>query len=118
MRSRSINTFFYVNYFCGFLGSGYLLMTVKTIYSNNVFYSNDEMIARGSIINVQEIVESPELYLLGKTSDKLEEKLTYTETRMEDIVDLNTPLEIDGKVLCDELRFFTGEISINVFLWE
>lgn len=87
-------------------------MTVKTIYSNNVFYSNDEMSARGSNIDVQEIVESPELYLLGKTSDKLEEKLTYTETRMEDIVQLSTPLEIDGKILYDELRFFTGKINI------
>ena len=70
------------------------------------------MFARGSNIDVQEIVESPELYLLGKTSDKLEEKLTYTETRMEDIVNLSTPLEIDEKVLCDEWRFFTGKISI------
>ena len=76
------------------------------------------MIVRCSNIDVQEIVESPEFYLLGKTSDKLEGKLTYTETRLKDIAILITSLELDGKVLCEELRFFTGKISINVFFWE
>ena len=70
------------------------------------------MSARGSNIDVQEIIELPQFYLLGKTSDKLEEKLTDTETRMENIVDLSTPLEIDEKVLCDELRFFIGKMTI------
>ena len=74
------------------------------------------MLNKGVNINVQEIVESPELYILGKTNDSLAEKLSYTETRLEDLTNLK-PLSINRKVFDDELRFFIGTIylSFNFF---
>lgn len=65
------------------------------------------MLQKGVNINVQEIVETPELYILGKTNDSLAEKLSYTETRLEDVTNLKT-LSSCGKTFNDQLRFFIG----------
>ena len=64
---------------------------------------------KGVHINVQEIVESPELYILGKTNDTLAEKLSYTDTRMEDITRMENK-NINGKRVDDEVRFYIGRI--------
>lgn len=62
----------------------------------------------GVEVNVQEIVESPELYILGKASDTLGEKLSYTETRVEDVLGMDV-MSINGKTIVDELRFYIGK---------
>ena len=71
------------------LNRGYLMATVRVMYTPEIFYTDKEMeIREGRKMNVQEIVEHPELYILGQTDDTLAEKLSYTETRIEDIQNL------------------------------
>ena len=68
------------------LNSGNLLITLRVCYSDKLFYTDEEMLTRtGKVIDVQELVESPEIYILGHTDDSLAEKLSYSETRVEDI---------------------------------
>ena len=46
------------------LNHGYLLLTVKSIYTTETYYSNKEMKDLFQVfINVQEIVESPNIYI-------------------------------------------------------
>lgn len=71
------------------------------------------MLKKGVNVNVQEIVESPELYILGKTNDSLVEKLSYTETRLEDVTSLQA-LCFNGKTFNDELRFFIGILLFSL----
>ena len=83
-------------------------MTVGVIYNKAIYYTDEEFFAvSGNQINVQELVEVPEIYILGHTRDFLAEKLTYTETRMEDILNLHE-LKIDQYSVQDCMRFFIG----------
>lgn len=91
------------------LNLGYLLFTVKTLYTPSIFYTDEEMQARtGIAADVQKIVETPNIYILGRAADTSSEKLTYIESRLEDIQQLNVPLEIDRVTINDTMRFFHG----------
>ena len=65
-------------------------------------------------MNVQSTVERPEIYMLARcTADK--NQLMYGELRLDDIKQLPMhPIEIDGTLIHDEVRFFKGTlIAIN-----
>ena len=65
------------------LNTGHLLFTIRVIFTPKVFYTDSEMLASTGIVHdVQEIVETPAIYILGQTTDSLSEKLSYTETRL------------------------------------
>ena len=93
------------------LNKGHLVITIRVMYTPKIFFADDEMLVKTGIIHdVQEIVETPSLYIIGQTNDSLAEKLTYTEARLDDIKNL-TPLRVDGKTITDKLRFFLGKKS-------
>ena len=64
---------------------------------------------KGGTWNVQEIVEKPQVYILGKADDSILEKLSYIETRAEDVKNLPLPTTINGQKIHDTLRFFQGD---------
>ena len=98
------------------LNTGHLLFTIRVIFTPKVFYTDSEMLASTGIVHgVQEIVETPAIYILGQTTDFLSEKLSYTETRLEDIKNL-TPLMIDGNTVTDEMRFFLGKFKQKLYI--
>ena len=67
---------------------------MRPIYTTKFFNTSGEMFKRsGKYVNVQ---KSPHIYIIGSCSDSLAEKLSYTETRLEDISNLKTPLDIEG----------------------
>ena len=59
------NNFFQYLFLNILLGYGYLLFTIKVMYSKDVFFTDSEMKAQGKQISVQEVVEAPEIYILG-----------------------------------------------------
>ena len=92
------------------LSHGYLLLTVKPIYSKDVYLTNKEMEeSKGGSWNVQELVEKPSVYIFARADDSILEKLSYVETRAEDIKNLSLPTEINGQTVKDTLRFFQGD---------
>ena len=97
------------------LSSGYLLYTVKVIYSEDIFYTDQEMLEMFSkTVNVQSLVEQPEIFIVGQCKDTIEEKLTYVESRVEGYEEMAEPLILGKIVVNDVMRFFTGEIFNNL----
>ena len=93
------------------LNCGFLLLTIKVIYSNRNFLTDEEMKAKyGRDVNVQQLVESPSIYMLAETSDSIGEKLSYAKTRVEDIIAMKQPFAAqEGKVTVeDTMRFYHG----------
>ena len=62
-------------------------------------------------MNVRSTVERPEIYMLARsTADK--NQLMYGELRLDDIKQLPMhPIEIDGILINDQVRFFKGIIT-------
>ena len=53
-----------------YLNHGHLLLTVKVLYTSDIFFKNKEMIGmKGGEWNVQEIVERPSVYILFANAD-------------------------------------------------
>ena len=59
-------------------------------------------------INVQSVVEQPEIYIVAQCQDSIAEKLSYVSNRREDALDLAQPISIGDVKINDELRFFIG----------
>ena len=60
------------------LGSGYLLMTIHTLYDPAVFLKTDEygrLIGKDCARSIQDVVEEPELYILCMSSSSLSDQL-------------------------------------------
>ena len=91
------------------MNSGYLLYTVKVIFSKDVFYTDEEMWNKfQKKINVQSVVEQPEIYIVAQCQDSIAEKLSYVSNRREDALDLAQPIFIGNVKINDKLRFFIG----------
>ena len=91
------------------MNSGYLLYTVKVIFSKDVFYTDEEMWNKfQKKINVQSVVEQPEIYIVPQCQDSIAEKLSYVSNRREDALDLAQPISIGNVKINDKLRFFIG----------
>lgn len=95
------------------LNSGYLVFTIRVLYCNRIFYTDTEMNEKtNQEWNVQAIVETPELYMICNAEDSLVEKLSYTDTRLEDIKQLKKIIHIENDKVRDVMRFFLGNTLI------
>ena len=65
----------------------------------------------GSQLKVQSQIEKPELYLLARCQSN-DKQIMYSDTRMEDVVELSKPLPVDEIMIYDKLRFFKGTCEI------
>ena len=90
------------------LSSGHLLLTVKFLYDKRFFLTSNETAAN---LDVQAIVEEPQVYIFAKCCDTVADKLTYSETRLEDIKELHLGTKDDSRdvVVQNKLRFSTGD---------
>ena len=96
------------------LNSGYMLYTIKVIFSKSIFYTDQEFFAKsGRHMNIQSIVEQPEIYIVAKCADTIAEKLSYVDIRREDVLEKKAPLIIDDVTLTDNLRFFQGILVLH-----
>ena len=91
------------------LNSGYMLYTAKVIFSETIFYTDEEYFVKfGRKLNIQSVVEQPEIYIVAKCADTIAEKLAYIDVRREDLKEMEVPLVINNVVLEDTMRFFQG----------
>ena len=98
---------FWADHSC-ILNTGYLLFTVRLIYNEEIYFTDKEIFQqKGLVYDVQEIVESPQIYILGQSDDSLSDKLTYTDSRLEDVENI-IPLTTENGIVEDEVRFFIG----------
>ena len=63
----------------------------------------------GKKIDVQETIEHPQIYIFARCPGSTE-RTAYSNTRMEDVLELNTPIVFDNSVeVYDIMRFFKGD---------
>ena len=97
------------------LSHGFLLYTVKCVYDSSIFFTDQEMLHRcKKVVDVQSLVERPEIYIPASCNDSIAEKLAYIEARREDLVELSIPLSVGEVKIFDTMRFFQG-ICVHVF---
>ena len=69
---------------------GHILLMIRIAYDSAVYYTLSEMFAMmGKNIDVQEIVERQQVYLRARARDTVLDKLSYVQTRADDIRELN-----------------------------
>ena len=90
---------------------GHLLLMIRVAYDRAVYHTPAEMHdLTGKNVDVQEIVERPAVYLLARASDTVLDKLSYIETRTEDIRELSTKVRSShGTNITDVMRLFCGD---------
>lgn len=61
------------------------------------------------------MVEKPELYLLARCPSN-DQQILYCDTRMEDVLDLKTPVTTENGInITDVMRFFKGDGPASQF---
>ena len=100
---------------------GHILFCVNILYDPAVFYTSAEYLEKmGEDLNIQHIVESPELYIIGRCGSN-DEQVGYIETRVDCVKDLKTSLnlhDIDQAydiALNDTIRLFHGDGPASAF---
>ena len=81
------------------------------MYDPAIYYTPPEVKdITGKEINVRDIIEKPAVYLLGRARDTVRDKLSFIDTRMEDIEELSTKLKFrNWTEITDVMRFFSGD---------
>ena len=63
---------------------GHILLTLNAVYDPAFYYTSQELGGK----DVQEMVEKPQIYLMARCRDTIEDQLLYSDTRLEDIQQL------------------------------
>ena len=85
---------------------GHILLTVNAIYDAAFYFTSEEL----NGLDVQELVEKLQIYLLARCRDTTEDQLLYSETRLDDIQQLD--IEITSSHVTpvkDVCRMFHGD---------
>ena len=88
------------------MNHGHILLTANAIYDPAFYYTSEELHGK----NVQELVEKPHIYITARCRDTTEDQLMYSETRLEDIRQLDIQLLSNQKAsIRDVCRFFHSD---------
>ena len=88
------------------MNHGHILLTVNAIYDPAFYFTSEELGGK----DVQEMVEKPQMYLMARCRDTLEDQLLYSDTRLEDIQQLALEIISSYKVpIQDICRMFHGD---------
>ena len=88
---------------------GHLVFIVHTLYDPAIHLTDEECkIKTGKSVNVQSIIEKPELYIAARCKSN-DEQLAYVKTRTACMLDLRDNLSIEGIDICDRVRLFKGD---------
>ena len=93
------------------LNHGHLLLTVNSVYDEALYYTNKEMKAKGKgDIDVQSVVERPQVYVLGRCGSSEVDQLAYINTRKACLQSMNIKITTsNGVEITDVMRFFHGD---------
>ena len=85
------------------------MFVVNVLYDEVVFYTNAECETLSGIkMDVQSLIETPELYLLGRWRSN-NEQLGYFETRTECLKEFNVRLHAGNIPIADAMTLFNGD---------
>ena len=90
---------------------GHLIFMVACLYDPALFYTNEEYQRKTKRkVDVQTIIDSPEVYIVARSSSSDLEQLSYVETRLECLEEISLPLATEeGEEIVDVMRFFHGD---------
>jgi hypothetical protein len=91
---------------------GHLVFMASSLYDPAIHYTNAEYqnVTGCKKVDVQTKVESPEVYIVARSGSSDVEQLTYIDTRLECLEDLNVKLQTNaGNDVSDIMRFFHGD---------
>ncbi|CAC5408358.1 unnamed protein product [Mytilus coruscus] len=91
------------------LNHTYISFMVSFIYDHANFLTNEEFretYPKKKPVDVQAVVERPNLYIFGQSGSKNTEQVSYTPTRTEDLEELRKGIIFDGIPYTFQLRFF------------
>lgn len=96
---------------------GFLVCLVSVMYDHAIFLTNEEFKRKtGKTVEVQTVVEKPEVHFIARCKSSEEEQIAYSETRLSCIKEIadnfTTP---DGHQVVDTLRFFHGDSPAREF---
>lgn len=88
------------------MNHGHILLTGNAIYDPAFYYTSAEFHGK----DVQELVEKPYIYIMARCRDTTEDQLMYSETRLEDVRQLDIQLVSSQNArIKDVCRFFHGD---------
>ena len=101
------------------LGSGYLLMTIHTLYDPAVFLQTVEyerFTGKNCAKSIQDVVEEPELYILCMSSSSLSDQLATIGDRLDCLPSLEQPIYSSNNIpIYDSLKLFIGDHPAQSF---
>ena len=99
------------------LNHGHHLVMVAPIFDPAFYFTSSEMEAAGKgKVDVSTIVETPHIYIMGRCNSSEAEKIAYSETCREDLMELGEKLITEkGNEVVDVMRFFKGDTPEQQF---
>lgn len=93
------------------LNHGYLLLTVNAVYDEALYFTNKEMEDQGKgNVDVQSLVERPQVYILARCGSAEAEQIAYINTRKACLEGLkNKVVTSNGVQITDVMRLFHGD---------
>jgi hypothetical protein len=84
---------------------------LHVLYDSAVFYTNEEYkLITQRKVDIQTIVESPEVYIVARSSSSDVEQLSYVDSRLECLEEISLPLTTkEGDEIVDVMRLFHGD---------
>lgn len=95
---------------------GYLVCLVTCLYDPAVFLTDKEYAAKtGQNLDIQKIIEQPEVHFIARCGSSDLEQLLYSETRLQCIQSLEVGVHIEGMEFNDRMRFCHGDSPLRAF---
>ena len=92
-------------------GHGHLLVLVSCIYDPAFYYTHEELQTRGITLDVESVVEEPEIHILGRSKSSLRDQCMFSECRVDCLLEMS-PISISEDVLvADIMHFFRVHVS-------
>ena len=71
-------------------GYGHLLVLVSCVYDPAFYYTQEELQASGLSVDIQSIVEEPEIHILGRSKSSLRDQRMFSQSRVDSLQELSS----------------------------
>ena len=97
--------------------SGHILFTISCLYDPALYLTDDEYLhITGKKVNIQAVIEKPQVYIVARCKSCDVEQLAYVDTRVCCLQNLQKNLEMsNGVQVKDVMRFFHGDSPAQEF---
>ena len=82
---------------------------MSCIYDPAFYYTQKELESHGITLDVESVVEEPEIHILGRSKSSLRDQCMFTECRLNCLLKMSPIPTSEGVFVSDILRFFDGD---------